>query len=66
MRPDSMQERLRLANNSDKHKAIDDWALEKWTAFGKYGLKSRPEHTERAFWAHKGSFHGPFQKNGLN
>ena len=32
MRPDSMQERLRLANNIniDKHKAIDDWALEKW------------------------------------
>lgn len=29
MRPDSMQERLRLANNSDKHKTIDDWALEK-------------------------------------
>ena len=29
MRPDSMQERLRLANNIDKHKAIDDWAIEK-------------------------------------
>lgn len=64
MRPDSMQERLRLANNSDKHKAIDGWALKKDGSrrirFDKQSGTHRP-----GFWAQKGSFHGPFPKKRL-
>lgn len=66
MRPDSMQERLRLANNSDKHKGNRRLGIRKVTAFGEYGLKSRPEHTDRAFGRKRVRSTAHFRKNGLN
>jgi hypothetical protein len=36
------------------------------TVFGKYGLKSRPEHTDRAFGRKRVRSTAHFRKNGLN